>query len=142
MEPVTLHRTALREAQTYHFQSTSASSNYIFFTTITHIIYGEHVIKTKSVDLQTQGETSRCLMQKWHLKRIFCEVAEQIRTFIFQSASIHAPVGVYSGVRRKFSWGGFIQWHRVVICILCALIVTSQFDVIVLFPNQRFGEVC
>ena len=48
----------------------------------------------------------------------------------------------YSGVRRKFSWGGFIQWHRVVICIWCALIVTSQFDVIVLFPIQRFGEVC
>jgi len=38
--------------------------------------------------------------------------------------------------------GGFIQWHMVVICIWCALIVTSQFDVIVLFPIQRFGEVC
>jgi len=24
----------------------------------------------------------------------------------------------------------------------CALFVTSQNDVIVLFPNQRFGEVC
>jgi len=47
-----------------------------------------------------------------------------------------------SGIRRKFSWGGFIQWHRVVICIWCALIVTSQLDVIVQFPNQRFGEVC
>ena len=47
-----------------------------------------------------------------------------------------------SGVRRKFSWGVFIQWHRVVICIWCALFVTSQFDVIVLFPNQRFGDVC
>jgi len=29
----------------------------------------------------------------------------------------------------------------VVICIWCALFVTSQFDVIVLLPNQRFGEV-
>ena len=47
-----------------------------------------------------------------------------------------------SGVRRNFHGGGFIQWHRVVICIWHALIVTSQFDVIVLFPNQRFGEVC
>jgi len=47
-----------------------------------------------------------------------------------------------SGIRKNFSWGGFIQWHRVVICIWCALFVTSQFDVIVLFPNQRFGEVC
>jgi len=29
----------------------------------------------------------------------------------------------------------------VVICIWCALFVTSQFDVIFMFPNQRFGEV-
>jgi len=29
----------------------------------------------------------------------------------------------------------------VVICIWCALLVTSQFDVIFIFPNQRFGEV-
>jgi len=41
-----------------------------------------------------------------------------------------------------FHGGGFIQWHRAVICIWCALFVTSQNDVIVLFPNQRFGEVC
>jgi len=39
-------------------------------------------------------------------------------------------------------YGGFIQWHMVVICIWCALFVTSQFDVICTFPNQRFGEVC
>ena len=43
---------------------------------------------------------------------------------------------------RKLFMGGFIQRHRVVICIWCALFVTSQNDVIVLFPNQRFGEVC
>jgi len=29
----------------------------------------------------------------------------------------------------------------VVICVWCALFVTSQFDVIFMFPNQRFGEV-
>jgi len=46
-----------------------------------------------------------------------------------------------SCVRRKFLWGGFIQWHRVVICIWCALFVMSQFDVAILFPNQRFSEV-
>jgi len=42
----------------------------------------------------------------------------------------------------NFHGGGFTQWHRVVICIWCAVLVTSQFDVIVLFPNQRFCEVC
>jgi len=30
-----------------------------------------------------------------------------------------------SGVGRKFSWGFFIQWQMVVICIWCALFVTS-----------------
>jgi len=48
-----------------------------------------------------------------------------------------------SGVcMQKMFMGGFIQWHMVVICIWCALFVTSQFDVIFAFPNQRFGEVC
>jgi len=28
-----------------------------------------------------------------------------------------APASYVSGVRRKFSWGGFIQWQMVVICI-------------------------
>jgi len=37
--------------------------------------------------------------------------------------------------------GGVIQWQMVVICIWCALFVTSQFDVIFIFPKQRFGEV-
>jgi len=43
---------------------------------------------------------------------------------------------------QKISMGGFIQRHMVVICIWCALFVTSQFDVIFMFPNQRFVEVC
>jgi len=41
-----------------------------------------------------------------------------------------------------FHRGGFIQWHMVVICLWCAVFVTSQFDVIFMFPSQRFGEVC
>jgi len=35
----------------------------------------------------------------------------------------------------------FIQWYVVVICIWCPLFVMSQFDVMFMFPNQRFGEV-
>ena len=38
--------------------------------------------------------------------------------------------------------GGFSQWHMVVIFIWCALFVTSQSDVILMFPNQRFREIC
>ena len=37
---------------------------------------------------------------------------------------------------------GFIEWLMVVICIWSALCVTSQFDVIFMFPSQRFDEVC
>jgi len=36
--------------------------------------------------------------------------------------------------------GAFIQWHMVAVCIWCALFVTSQFDVIFMFPNQRFAK--
>jgi len=34
-----------------------------------------------------------------------------------------------------------VKDHMVVISIWCALFVTSQFDVMSMFPNQRFGEV-
>jgi len=30
----------------------------------------------------------------------------------------------------------------VVICIWCALFVTSQFDFIFMIPNQHFREIC
>jgi len=43
---------------------------------------------------------------------------------------------------QKIFMGGFIQWHMVVIYIWCALFVTSHFDVIFMFPNQRFREIC
>jgi len=46
------------------------------------------------------------------------------------------------GKQEIFMEGEFIQWHMVVICIWCALFVTSQFDVKFMFLNQRFCEVC
>jgi len=45
-----------------------------------------------------------------------------------RNSAIHA-YALSRGVRRKFSWGGLVQGHMVVICIWCALFVTSQFDV-------------
>jgi len=44
--------------------------------------------------------------------------------------------------QKIFMGGVLVKDHMVVICIWCALFVTSQFDVISTFPNQRFGEVC
>jgi len=55
--------------------------------------------------------------------------------------TIEKIASAISGVRRKYSWG-VIQWHVVVICIWYGMFVTSQFDVIFMFPSQRFGEVC
>jgi len=45
-------------------------------------------------------------------------------------------------MQKIFMRGGFIQCHMVAICIWCALFVTSQFDVIFMFSNQRFGKDC
>jgi len=42
----------------------------------------------------------------------------------------------------NFYGEGLIQWHMVVIFIWYAVFVTSQFDVIFMFRDQRFGEVC
>ena len=44
--------------------------------------------------------------------------------------------------QKIFMGGGLLQGHMVVICIWCALFVTSKFDVMSMFPNQRFGKVC
>ena len=43
---------------------------------------------------------------------------------------------------QKIFIGGVVKGHMVAICIWCALFVTSLFDLIYMFPNQRFGEVC
>jgi len=43
---------------------------------------------------------------------------------------------------QNFHGGGFIQWYMVVISNWCVVFVTSPFDVIFMFPNQCFGEIC
>jgi len=47
---------------------------------------------------------------------------------------------VASGVRRNFHGVCFIQWHMVVICVWCALFVTTQFEVIFMFPNNVLAK--
>jgi len=44
--------------------------------------------------------------------------------------------------QKIFIEGVLVESHVVVICIWCALFVTSLIDVISMFPSQRFGEVC
>jgi len=61
---------------------------------------------------------------------------------VLQEQTFFSHVACISCVRRKFSLVGIIQWHMVVIRIWCALFVTSQFDVVFMFPNQPFAEVC
>jgi len=54
-----------------------------------------------------------------------------------------SPAGSMSPVAyaENFHGGVLVQGHVVVICIWCSLFVTSQFDAISMFPNQRFGEL-
>jgi len=75
----------------------------------------------------------RTHMASHHEKSSSTSVSSEVR---------HCVVLPDSGVRRKFSWGVLVLGHMVVICFWYALFVTSQFDVISMFPNQRFGEVC
>jgi len=70
------------------------------------------------------------------------DVVEELVYCVIEKQFHEAEMVPHSGVRRKFSWGWLVQGHMVVISIWCALFVTSQFDVISMFPNQRFGEVC
>jgi len=49
------------------------------------------------------------------------------------SASV-AYAEIFHGGFHSVTYGGH--------CIWWALFVTSQYDVIFMFPNQRFGEVC
>jgi len=53
---------------------------------------------------------------------------------------IHGVVSV--AYAENFHGGVLVQGHMVIICVWCVLFVTSQFDVISMFPNQCFGEVC
>jgi len=41
----------------------------------------------------------------------------------------------------NFHGSVFIQRHMVVNCIWCTVFVTSQFDVIFIFPNKHFLEI-
>jgi len=38
--------------------------------------------------------------------------------------------------------GDFTPWRMVVISVWCALFVTSLCDVVFMFPNQHFREIC
>ena len=66
------------------------------------------------------------IQERWIIEEKWRSV-ESIRHFVAYAENSH-------GV-------GFIQWYMVVICVWCPLFVTSQYDVMFMFPNQQFGEV-
>jgi len=67
-----------------------------------------------------------------------CKLHELLKELPPRFPNVTDLFSIASGVRRKFPWGGFIQWHMLAICIWCAMFVTSQFDVIFMFSS----EVC
>jgi len=56
--------------------------------------------------------------------------------------TVEKCVAVVSGYAESFHERGFIQWHMMIICMWCALFITSQFDVIFMLPNQPFRQIC
>jgi len=61
-------------------------------------------------------------------------LADDLHINILKFVAAHGTAVAYA---ENFH-GGFIQWHMAVMCIWCALFVTSQFDVIFMFSS----EVC
>ena len=90
-------------------------------------------------------ERSACSCKTWPLLKLLAGNNQQVQNtsstenIIVIYIFIHSfPVAYAENLHR----GGFIQWRMVVICLWCAVFVKSQFDVIFMFPNHRFGEVC
>jgi len=90
-----------------------------------------------------------CIWQKkWrkcfgntNLHETVCFVmSAQLPSCCIHFANTNQPVNILDTQWRtqKIFMGGFIQWQMMVICIWCALLVTSQFDVIFMFSS----EVC
>jgi len=70
-------------------------------------------------------------------------MGKKVPNFTFNTKTMSNKTTVDAVRCEKILMGGcFYQWHMVVICILCSLFVTLQFEVIFMFPNYRFGEVC
>jgi len=68
--------------------------------------------------------------------------SQAIGSVDFVISYVQRYIGLLTVAYAENSHGvGFIQWHMAVICIWCPLFVTSQFDVIFMFPNQHFAEV-
>jgi len=87
----------------------------------------------------SKPETWQCFA--WHsidVSDLTCFIVENVA----HSHTFIAFMCFWQWRTEKIFMGFFIQWHMVVIFIWCALFVTSQFDVVFIFPNQRFGEVC
>jgi len=63
---------------------------------------------------------------------------QNLRASTLQTAFQSHPVAY----AENFHGGVLVHCRMVAICIWCALFATSQFDVICMFPIQRFGEVC
>ena len=80
------------------------------------------------VCLETRSSSNRRITSRYKPNRFAFTIVAIAFASVAYAENVHGVV--------------FIQWHMVGICIWCALFVTSQFNVIFMFPNQRFGEVC
>jgi len=82
------------------------------------------------------GPSVTKVAQPWYTT--ICETGSLINACDLHPDDHRTPGGRCQQRTQKIFMGGFIQWHMVVICVWCALFVTSQFDVIFMFSS----EVC
>ena len=91
-------------------------------------------------ELQITSSTAVCTDFACSQKIYFCQNFPRPETVSDGGTSL--PSRNIQWRTQNIFMGAFIQRHMVVICIWCALFVTSQFDVIFMFTNQCLGEVC
>ena len=85
--------------------------------------------------IQIPNLTSRGILRATLITLCFV-LADDLHINILKFVAAHGRLLQWR--TQKTSMGVFIQWHMAVICIWCALFVTSQFDVLFMFSS----EVC
>jgi len=129
-DSLSLHKLSLHHHYTYVMLCTKTDfSNWMsvwFFwyqrRSLSH--YTQHVLKRREFCQECPKQSSKV----WALQQ-----GNKLSEQFFANV-----IALTSGVRRKFSWGVFHSVAYGVICIWCALFVSSYSC----FPDQRFGEVC
>ena len=104
------------------------------FNTVVHIL--ENII------IFCESEIFKQWLQWWYVTNCTFHFLSKISVVVFKCSCILTSELYQWRTQKIFIGGVLVQGHMVVICIWCAIFVTSQFDIISMFLHQHFGEVC